>query len=164
MRLTTPEPLNKNHCIKNFESGVESLDEWLKNKANKNQESGASRTFVVCHEERVVAYYVLASSAVDSNAATGRFRRNMPNPIPVVILGRLAVDKSCQGIGVGRALIRDAGLRLIHAADTIGIRGLLVQAISSQAKAFYEKVGFECSPLDPMTLMITLNDLKAVFQ
>lgn len=161
MILTPPEPLNEHHSVKDFDSGVESLNDWLKCKAMKNQEAGASRTFVVCNKERVVAYYALASSAVDSKTVTGRFRRNMPSPVPIVILGRLAVDKSCQGMGMGRGLIRDAGLRLIQAADIIGIRGLLVQAISIQAKEFYEKVGFESSPLDPMTLMITLNDLKA---
>ena len=161
MILQLPEPLNEKHNTANFKSGVESLDLWIKTKAIKNQLAGASRTFVVCNTECVVAYYVLASSAVDITIATGRFRRNMPNPIPVVILGRLAVDVSCQGMGVGRALIRDAGMRVINAAETIGIRGLLVQAISTRAKAFYENVGFEPSSLDPMTLMITLSDLKA---
>lgn len=109
----------------------------------------------------MLAYYALASSAVTVDAAPGRFRRNMPDPIPVVVLGRLAVDQSLQGKGVGRALVRDAGLRVIQAADTIGIRGMIVHALSAEAKAFYERTGFEPSPLDPMTLMVTLTDLKA---
>ena len=78
----------------------------------------------------------------------------MPDPIPVVILGRLAVDEFCQHMGIGRALIRDAGFRIIQAADAIGVRGLLVQAISTQAKEFYEKVGFECSPIESDDSMI----------
>jgi GNAT superfamily N-acetyltransferase len=127
----------------------------------KNQRTGASRTFVVCAGQRVLAYYVLASSAIAVIEAPGRFRRNMPDPIPVVILGRLAVDRSFQGKGVGRALVRDAGSRVIQAADTIGIRGLIVHALSAEAKAFYEHVGFSPSPLDSMTLMISLADLKA---
>jgi GNAT superfamily N-acetyltransferase len=143
-----------------FASGVESLDTWLKRRAAKNQQSGASRTYVACEGRRVVAYYSLASGAVTVEEAPGHFRRNMPDPVPVVLLGRLAVDLSWQGKGLGRALVRDAGYRVIRAADTIGIRGMLVHALSPEARAFYEQVGFSPSPLDPMTLMITLSDLK----
>ncbi len=85
----------------------------------------------------------------------------MPDPIPVVILGRLAVDQACQGKGWGRALVQDAALRILQAADVIGIRGVIVQAASGSAKAFYEKMGFDASPLDPMTLLLTLEDLRA---
>ena len=92
------------------------------------------------------------------DAAPGR---NMPDPIPVVVLGRLAVDRTLHGKGIGRALVRDAGLRVIQAADAIGIRGLLVHALSDEARAFYLRVGFDPSPLDPMILMITLADLRA---
>lgn len=103
--------------------------------------------------------YSLASSAVTTNSAPGRFRRNMPDPIPVVVLGRLAVDRSLHGQGVGRALVRDAGLRVIQVAETIGIRGMLVHALTNEAREFYLRVGFEPSPMDPMMLMVTLNDL-----
>lgn len=89
----------------------------------------------------------------------GRFRRNMPDPIPVVVLGRLAVDKSLHGQGVARALVRDAGLRVIQVAETIGIRGMLVHALSDEAREFYQRVGFVPSPMDPMMLMVTLGDL-----
>lgn len=159
--ILQPESINEQHNISQFNSGEENLDIWLKNKAIKNQKSNASRTYVACDNERVVAYYVLASSSVDSGFATGRFRRNMPNPVPVVVLGRLAIDLAYQNMGIGRALVRDAGFRVIQAAETIGIRGLLVQAISLRAKAFYEKLGFEPSFIDPMILMVTLDDLKA---
>lgn len=161
MTLSPPEPLTDHHNIEAFTSGVESLDTWLKRRALKNQVTGASRTFVVCNGQRVVAYYALASSAVAVSETLGRFRRNMPDPIPVVVLGRLAVDQSFQGKGLGRALVRDAGYRVIQAADAIGIRGMVVHALSTEAKAFYEAVGLEPSPLDPMTMMITLADLKA---
>jgi len=139
---------------------VESLDTWLKRQAMKNQATGASRTFVARNGRRAIAYYALASSAVAVMEATGRFRRNMPDPIPVVVLGRLAVDQSFHGKGLGRALLRDAGHRVIQAADLIGVRGLLVQALSVEAKAFYEHIGFDASSLDPMILMITLADLN----
>ena len=162
--ILPPEPINEQHNIQGFNSGEESLDVWLKTKAIKNQQANASRTYVASDNECVIAYYVLASSSVDGSSATGRFRRNMPNPVPVVILGRLAIDLDYQNKGIGRALVRDASLRVIQAAETIGIRGLLVQAISANAKDFYTKLGFEPSSLDPMTLMVTLDDLKAAIQ
>lgn len=163
-KFFAPEPLRKYHDSELFTSGVDSLDIWLKRRALKNQITGASRTFVACIEQRVIAYYALSSSAIAVNETSGRFSRNMPNPIPVVMLGRLAVDQSFQGKGIGRSLIRDAGLRVMQAADTIGIRGLMVQALSIEAKYFYEQVGFEASPLDSMILMMTIADLKAIIK
>lgn len=160
MTISAPEPLANHHDTEPFSCGEEGLDAWLKRRALRNQATGASRTFVACENRRVVAYYALASSAISVDAAPGRFRRNMPDPIPVVVLGRLAMDERYQGKGLGRALVRDAGLRVIQAADAIGIRGLIVHALSEQAGKFYERVGFDPSPLDPATLMVTLADLK----
>ncbi|HEX6017341.1 MAG TPA: GNAT family N-acetyltransferase [Burkholderiaceae bacterium] len=159
--LRAPEPLTAQHALGDFDSGVRSLDDWLRRRAMHNQASGASRTFVACDGARVAGYYALAASAVAPDAATGRFRRNMPDPVPVAVLGRLAVDKSFQGRGLGRALFRDAALRVLAAADSIGIRGMLVHALSDEAKAFYVGLGLDVSPLEPMTLMATLADLKA---
>ncbi|QWA13237.1 GNAT family N-acetyltransferase [Sodalis ligni] len=157
--ILAPEPLHVGHILSSFCCGVDSMDNWLKQRAMKNQLTGASRTFVCCDDLKVMAYYSLASSAVMTTAAPGRFRRNMPDPIPVVVLGRLAVDTSLHGQGVGRALVRDAGLRVIQVAETIGIRGVLVHALSTEAREFYLRVGFEPSPIDPMMLMVTLGDL-----
>jgi predicted N-acetyltransferase YhbS len=162
LSVTAPEPLAAHHDVTAFQSGEEALDTWLKRRALKNQISGGSRTFVVCEGARVVGYYALASGAVSVDAAPGRFKRNMPDPIPVVILGRLAVNQSLHGQGLGRALVQDAARRVLNAADTIGIRGILVHALSQSAKAFYERAGFDPSPLDPMLLMVTLADLQAV--
>lgn len=161
MAFTPPEPLAEHHDISGFSCGVASLDEWLKRRARANQASGATRTFVVTESGRVVAYYAIASGAVSPNGTVGRFRRNMPDPIPVAVLARLAIDTSAQGKGHGRALFRDAALRILTAAETLGIRGIVVHAISEQAKAFYLALGFETSPLDPMTLMVTLQDVRA---
>ena len=161
MNLKQTEILTNNHSISEFSSGIKSLDDWLKNRALANQNSGATRTFVTCVENRVVGYYAIASGAITIQEALGKFRRNMPNPIPVIVLARLAVDSSYQNRGLGRALFRDAALRVIQSADTIGIRGIIVHAISEQAKDFYVALGFDPSPLEPMTLMITLNDLRA---
>jgi GNAT superfamily N-acetyltransferase len=159
--LSAPEPLGTLHQTVDFSSGVASLDEWLKRRALLHQASGAARTFVVCEADKVIGYYALASGAVNVAAAPGRFRRNMPDPIPVVLLARLAVDRSHQGRGLGRALVRDSARRVVNAADVIGIRGILVHAISTEAKAFYCGLGFEPSPLEPMTLMVTLADLRS---
>jgi predicted N-acetyltransferase YhbS len=140
---------------------VQSLNDWLNRRALGNQASGATRCFVVAERERVIAYYALASGAIAASSAIGRVRRNMPDPIPVAVLARLAVDREFQGKHIGRSLLRDALLRIGQAAETIGIRGVIVHAASLEAKAFYQQFGFGESPADPMTLMITLTDLRA---
>ena len=160
MKLTPPAPLEAGHDVSSFACGHQSLDDWLKHRALGNQKAGASRTFVVTDGHRVVAYYALASGALAASAATGKIRRNMPDPIPMAVLGRLAIDKDHQGKGLGRALFRDAALRVLSAADTIGIRGLLVHAISEEAAAFYQALGLRCSTSEPGTLMIPLADLR----
>ena len=160
--LSPPEPLADHHDIGTFRSGEASLDNWLKRRARANQVSGASRTYVLCDETRVMGYYALASGVVTVEAAPGRFRRNMPNPIPVAVLARLAVDTDWHGRGLGRTLFRDAARRVAHAADAIGIRGIVVHAISEEAKKFYLALGYDASPSEPMTLMVTLPDIRAV--
>ena len=159
--LSAPELLEASHAVVEFECGTASLDDWLRRRALANQASGAARTFVVCEGRRVVAYYALAPGAVTLATATGRFRRNMPEPIPVVLLGWLAVDQRYQGQGLGRALFRDAALRVAAAADLIGVRGMLVHAISAEAKAFYLALGFAVSPLEAMTLMVSLAEVRS---
>jgi GNAT superfamily N-acetyltransferase len=161
MALTPPEPIHELRELGAFDSGIAVLDDWLRRRARANQASGASRTYVVCDERKVVGYYVLTSGAVDVANATGRFRRNMPDPVPVVVLGRLAIERSYQGQGLGRALIRDAVQRVLQAAEVIGIRGIIVHAMSPEAKAFYLAAGFEVSPLGTFTLMATLADIQA---
>jgi predicted N-acetyltransferase YhbS len=161
LMLSAPEPLASHHLRDAFCSGEASLDAWLKLRAGANQVSGASRTFVVCDSGRVIAYYALASSAVSVAATSGRFRRNMPDPIPVVVLARLAVAQSHQRKGIGRALFQDAARRVVYAADAIGIRGMLVHALSEEAAAFYRGLGLSPSPLDPITLMVTVASLRA---
>jgi GNAT superfamily N-acetyltransferase len=161
MTLTAPHPIDDDHEMGAFDSGVPILDDWLRRRARANQASGASRTYVVCENRRVVAYYALASGGIDINAAPGRVRRNMPDPVPIAVLGRLAIERTHQGRGLGRALVQDASRRVLQAADIIGIRGIIVHAISAEAEAFYLALGFEISPIQPMTLMATLSDLRA---
>jgi GNAT superfamily N-acetyltransferase len=161
--MQAPVPLTAAHLVVDFDSGVPSLDDWLKRRTLNNQISGATRTFVLCDADVVLGYYALAASAIAAGATSGRFPRNMPDPVPVVVLARLAVAQGQQGRGLGRAIFRDAACRVIQAADTIGIRGMLVHAISDEAQAFYMQLGLTPSPLDPMTLMATLSDLRGSF-
>jgi GNAT superfamily N-acetyltransferase len=155
-----PEHLTAGHDVSAFDSGVPELDNWLKRRALQNEASGASRTYVVSAGDRVVGYYALATGAVAQATATGKVRRNMPEPIPVMVLGRLAVDREYQGKGVGAGLLKDALLRTVNAASIAGIRAVLLHAISDETKHFYEKAGFSPSPVDPMTMMITLADVE----
>jgi GNAT superfamily N-acetyltransferase len=160
--LRPPEPLTGGHQLDRFDSAEPALDDWLRRRAMANQVSGATRTYVVCEGKRVVAYYALASGAIAQAGVPGRFRRNMPDPIPVAILARLAVDGHYQRRGLGRALFRDAATRVTYAADTIGIRGIVVHAISEKAREFYISLGFDPCPSDAMTLVVTLRDLRAI--
>jgi GNAT superfamily N-acetyltransferase len=160
MTVGAPQRLTSAHDVADFDCGVPALDDWLKRRALQNESSRASRTFVVVAGKRVVGYYALASGAVALAAATGRVRRNMPEPIPVMVLGRLAVDRAYQGSGLGSALLKDALLRTLAAAEFAGIRAVLLHAISDDAKRFYVRHGFAQSPLDPMTLMISLADVE----
>lgn len=155
--LSAPTLLDEAHDLDLFQSGNDTLDEWLRRRARSNQVSGASRTYVVAEGRRVVGYYCLASGALDLADAPGSVRRNMPDPVPMAVLGRLAIDHGWQGKGLGAALLQDAVLRTSQAAAIMGIRGLLVHAISDEAKAFYEHYGFQCSPNHPMTLVLSLK-------
>ena len=158
--ITAPEKLTTEHDVSRFKSGEPALDDWLKRRALTNEESGASRTYVVCSSGRVIGYYALANGAVAHSHVTGRVRRNMPEPIPVMVVGRLAIDEVYQGRRLGADLLRDAILRTLQAAEIAGIRAILVHAISEDAKKFYERCGFYPSSVDPMTLMITLADAE----
>lgn len=162
MAPTPPAPLSDAHDLGAFSSGVASLDDWLRRRARANQISGASRTYVVTDAGKVIGYYALASGGIAVAQSSGRFRRNMPDPVPVAVLGRLAVDQSWHGRGLGRAMFRDCALRVAQAADLIGVRGILVHAISENARAFYHALGFDPSPTDPMTLMVTLKDIQTL--
>jgi GNAT superfamily N-acetyltransferase len=155
--LQAPALLTAAHVLSSFDSGVASLDDWLRRRAAANQLSGASRTYVVATEAQdVMGYYALASGALAAADAPGRVKRNMPDPIPMAILGRLAVDRSMQGRGLGVALLQDAVLRVREAASIMGIRGMLVHAISAEAQAFYEHHGFVSSINNPRTLILSM--------
>ncbi len=157
MRYSAPILLNAIHHTENFDCGETSLNLWLKRNALKNQKNKASRTFVVCDEHNnVVAYYAMASGAITHQQASGNIRRNMPEPIPVVVLGRLALDNAVKGQHFGAALLKDAVLRAKNVSEQIGVKALIVHALNEQAKQFYLKYGFSPSPIDELTLMLKL--------
>jgi len=158
--ISAPEHLTPEHDLDAFDSGVPTLDDWLKRRALANEDTDASRTYVVRAGGRVVGYYALAMGAVARPSMPGRVRRNMPDPVPVMVLGRLAVDRAYQGRRIGTGLLRDAILRTLQAADLAGVRAILVHAGSAEAKRFYEHHGFLTSPVDPMTLMITVAEAE----
>ena len=161
-QLSGPQPFTAAHLPDEFACGQDSLDEWLKRRALANQLSGASRTFVVVNQEdRVYGYYAMAAGAVSHQMATSSVRRNMPDPVPVMVLARLAVDHRAQGIKLGAALLQDAVSRAVIVSQNAGVRALLVHALHDRAKQFYEHYGFQQSPQHPMTLMLRLNNARA---
>ena len=159
-KITAPTLLNIEHDSGSFESGNSTLDEWLVKRALKNQDNGASRTFVICDGNKVIGYYAIATGSVERDVATGHFSRGMPEPIPIIVLGRLAIDQNYQGQRLGAALLKDVMLRTVTIANNVGIRGLLVHAISEDAKRFYLKYGFQESPMESMTLLLSINNIK----
>ena len=151
--IRTPAHLTPAHDVAAFDSGAPALDDWLKRRALDSEKTHASRTYVVTAGGRVIGYYALTTGAGDQAAAPGRVRRNMPDPIPVMVIGRLAVDRPYQGRGIAQGLLRDAILRTLQAGEIAGIRAILVHAISEDAKRFSLRHGFAESPIAPMTLM-----------
>jgi GNAT superfamily N-acetyltransferase len=155
---SAPEPLTAEHDTSHFVCRHESLSAWLNKRALANAVSGASRTYVVCAPDRqVIGYYALAAGSIAAASVAGRLRRNMPDPLPVIVLGRLAVHTEWAGRGIGGGLLKDAALRAIQASTLIGVRALLCHAIDDEAVGFYLKHGFVSSPLDPLTLLLGLQ-------
>jgi GNAT superfamily N-acetyltransferase len=157
--LSIPAPLSEHHQLDGFRCSEPSLAQWLVRRARQNQAGGASRTYVVCEGDAVIAYYCLSAGSVAHGGAPGSIRRNMPEPIPVIVLGRLAVREDWANRGIGKGLLKDAVLRSAKIAEQLGVRALLCHAISEPAKRFYLTHGFVESPIDPMTLMLNLSGL-----
>jgi len=160
--LTPPAPITADQQLADFDCGESSLNEWFKSRAFKNHASRASRCFVLCAGAEVIGYYSLSAGAISHEAAPKAMRRNMPNPLPVLLLGRLAVDKRYHNHGIGQALLRDAMIRAVNVAGDAGVFALLVHALSDQAKQFYLSRGFVESPLQPMTLFMTLETVRTI--
>lgn len=162
--LSPPVPIGTGHGLAEFDSGEPSLDDWLKKRALKNHVSGASRCFVLCAGAAVVGYYNLSAGAISNEAAPKAMRRNMPDPLPLplLLLGRLAIDRRVHNQGLGSALLRDAMMRAVAVASDAGVFAMMVHAISPEAKQFYLSRGFVQSPLQPMTLIMTLETVRLI--
>jgi GNAT superfamily N-acetyltransferase len=159
MNLNNPVLLSQDHQVNSFSCGESVLDEWLKRRALANNISGASRTFVVVDDDHhVMGYYALAAGAVTHQESTRAIRQNMPDPLPVMVLERLAVDVRSQGIKLGAALLRDAVQRCVMVSQNAGVRAMLVHALNDQARQFYEYYGFKAAPSHPMTLMLRMDE------
>ncbi|MCD6705356.1 MAG: GNAT family N-acetyltransferase [Thiobacillus sp.] len=162
LALTPPEPITADHALADFDCGEPSLNEWLKKRALKNHGGGASRCFAIRNGKTVIGYYCLSAGAISHEAAPKAMRRNMPNPLPVLLLGRLAIDRHHHNQGIGQALLRDAMLRSVSISSNARVFALLVHALTEQAKQFYLSRGFVASPLQPMTLMMTTETVRAI--
>ena len=163
-RFSDPEPLQRTHTLDGFDCGRPEIDTWLIRHAFAGDAARSARTYVVsdAEQQRVVGYHALAAGSIERDAGTVRAARGMPrHPMPVVLLARLAVDRSVAGKGIGSWLLRDAMPRAVTAADAIGIRALLVHAIDDNARAFYMHHSLEPSPTDPRHLMILIKDIHA---
>ena len=152
--LRGPRLLAPDDILETFDCGVPILNDWLKRRAMVNHLSGASRSYVVCKAQNVMGYYCLSAGAIMSSMASGSIRRNMPDPIPVIVLGRLAVDLKVKGQGVGAGLLLHAIEQTLEAAKIAGIRALLVHAKDDASAEFYQYFKFVPSMIDPMTLML----------
>lgn len=160
MAISPPSPLHDAHRLDDFNCTSSDLTRWLVDRARNNHRERASRCFVVCDDrQNVIGYYALAAGAVSHALAPGSVRRNMPDPIPVAVLGRLAVHSDWVGQGIGRGLLKDAIQRTLQTAQHVGIRALLCHAIDDDAKGFYLKHGFIASPTAAMTVMLSLARL-----
>lgn len=162
MGYSQPEPLRGKHNLEGFASGDDSLDSWLQRRARHAEAAGSARTFVTTTDvEKVVGYYTLAIGQVQPADATERLLKGQPaeRPVPVLVLARLAVDESHQGLGLGRSLLQDALLRCDAVSESVGVRAVAAHA-RADAAGFYEGFGFEASPTDPLHRILLIKDLR----
>ena len=160
--IREPEPLDERHEISEFHSGVSSIDTWLRSKARLNEAKGGARTYVVCEGERVVGFYSLAASSVERRRLSSRVARNMPEPVPVILLGQLAVDARYRGLGLGSDLLVDAARRSLAVVKLIGARAVVAHALDERVKSFYAQFGFRpYSDREPLMLVLRISELKA---
>ncbi len=162
MNPQQPRPIEATDNTAGFDSGEESLDRYLADRALTNHLADLGRCYVCVDgdTDKVLGYYTLSAVAVEHADLPGKVRRNAPNPVPAVLMGRLAIDTQAQGSGLGRFLVRDAILSTLAAANRIGVRILLVHALHEPAATFYEKLGFKRSPTDQLHLYVLLADAR----
>lgn len=161
--MSQPTPLAPNHNISSFQCGVPALDDWLKFRARR-AEGTTGRTYVVTSESEVIGYYTLATGAAKREHIPKKLQRNSPDPIPLMLLARLAVDHRFQGRRIGNGLLKDALTRVLQASEIVGFRAVVVHAIDDQAKRFYDRFGFVEFPSSSRTLFMAIETLKAALR
>jgi ribosomal protein S18 acetylase RimI-like enzyme len=160
--LHGPVLLEQSHDVSGFDCGAVPLNDYLRKHAWHNNQNRSARTYVVLRGNQVVGYYSLAAASVQRDQATARVVKGLAkHPIPVVLLARLAIDQTEKGRGLGSALLKDALLRSLQAADIIGCRAVLVHAKDQAAQSFYRKFGFESYPIDEFHLFLLIKDIHA---
>ena len=163
--ISAPQALNVDHDISQFVSGVSALDEWLRDVSRLNEAKGGSRTFVICDGNRVIGFYSLAASSVEKRRLPSSVMRSMPEPVPVVLLGQLAIDVNYRNRGLGNHLIVDAGKRVLEAALFVGVRAIVVQALDDRVRQFYKRFGFrQFSSQEPRMLLLPVKKLQAILR
>jgi GNAT superfamily N-acetyltransferase len=156
--------LGRDHTLDRLDSGAPELDEWLRRFARVADAAGTARTYVLLDGKRALGYYALTPASVDRRELPERHARGVPaHPIGVILLARLAIDRSLQRKGYGRALVTDAALRTLQATEIVGARAMLVHARDESAAGFYERLGFVRSPTDQLHLMALIKDLRRTF-
>jgi ribosomal protein S18 acetylase RimI-like enzyme len=161
--FSRPQPVTHQHNVSTFSCGKQTLDNWLNLRAIKNETDGNSRTFISIERETgiVAGYYCLSSHSITREEMPGSIRRNAPDPIPVILIGRLAVDSRFMGRGLGYSLLRDALTKALEAANLVGSRALVVDALDDEAVSFYQKFGFKLMPGSTRALYITMDEARA---
>lgn len=162
--IIRPEIITPGHDLTSFECGNVTLNDWLQKRALKNQSLDASNTYVICDAKKVVGFYALSTGSIERLTVPNSLSRNMPNPIPVMVLGRLAIDQKYQGQKLGAALLKDAMVRTLNVSQIVGVKALLVHAISEEAKKFYLVFGFQVSPINSMTLLLSVKKIRHHFE
>ena len=155
------EKLQRDHNLSHFDCGNPTLNSWLEKYAWTNQQADSTKTYVALAGDRIAGYYSLTTGSVHRHESPRRIAKGLANhPIGIVLLARLAVDKTQQGKGLGKALLFDALTRIEQAADIVGVRAVMVHAIDEAARRFYEHFEFEPSPVDPFQMLLLMKDLR----
>ena len=160
--IQAPVALTDAHDCESFACGEPSLDAWLKKRALRSRGSGGARCFVIAHGSDILGYYCLSAVAISHEAVPKPIRRTMPDPLPVLLLRRLAIDQRYHNQGLGSALLRDAMLRATAVSADAGVSAILLHALTDAARQFYLSRGFSPSPLQPMTLIMSLTTVRAI--
>ncbi|MGL4883330.1 MAG: GNAT family N-acetyltransferase [Waterburya sp.] len=164
VNYSPPQRIKPEHKLDDFDCLEPFLNDWLKKRALKNDLQDASRTYVVCYSDQIVAYYSLHLGCIKHSEAMGKIKRNMPEPIPAIVLGRLAVDVNHQGKGIARALIKDMFLRALQVSELAGTKAVLVKALNEKVTLFYQSFGFIQSKTDPLLLMKAISEVRVSFE